>query len=190
MDFVKGIRPYFYLHSQWNSHFRWVTVEGLSHLDVRHLAEKIGEQPEQQSERDKTAEFSIPTWMVCIEMMAEVVMVKVKVLDYMFFFIAGSQWLGAPWIQGGDLRPICDRPRPLRPARVCVDSAQKQRGLGNQLIVKLRGQIREKIFFQQCLSLYLQPRDPNNNPQTSKTQDLTFGSCHPVLVAPLKLCEW
>ena len=106
------------------------------------------------------------------------------------FFIAGSQWLGAPWIQGGDLRPICDRPRPLRPARVCVDSAQKQRGLGNQLIVKLRGQIREKIFFQQCLSLYLQPRDPNNNPQTSKTQDLTFGSCHPVLVDPLKLCEW
>lgn len=42
----------------------WVTVEGLTHLDVRHLAEKIGEQPEQQSEREKTAEFSIPTWMV------------------------------------------------------------------------------------------------------------------------------
>ena len=65
-----------------------MTVEGLSHLDVRHLAEKIGEQPEQQSERDKTAEFSIPTWMVCIEMMAVVVMVmvKVKVLECMFFY--------------------------------------------------------------------------------------------------------
>ena len=104
MDFVKGIRPYFYLHSQWNSHFRWVTVEGLSHLDVRHLAEKIGEQPEQQSERDKTAEFSIPTWMVCIEMMAVVVMVKVKVLDYMFFLsqvLNGLEHLGYKVVTSG-----------------------------------------------------------------------------------------
>jgi len=42
----------------------WIKVEGLVHSDVRHLAEKIGEQPEQQSEADKTAEFSIPSWMV------------------------------------------------------------------------------------------------------------------------------
>ena len=31
---------------------------------MRHLAEKIGEQPEQQSEADQSAEFSIPSWMV------------------------------------------------------------------------------------------------------------------------------
>jgi len=57
-----GRMPYVFVRE---NYFKWwVTVEGLSHLDVRHLAEKIGEQPEQQSERDKTAEFSIPTWMV------------------------------------------------------------------------------------------------------------------------------
>ena len=39
-------------------------VEGLTHGEVRHLSEKIGEQPEQQSDDEKTAEFSIPSWMV------------------------------------------------------------------------------------------------------------------------------
>ena len=39
-------------------------MEGLVHSDVRHLAEKIGEQPEQQSEAEKSVEFSIPSWMV------------------------------------------------------------------------------------------------------------------------------
>ena len=39
-------------------------VEGLSHAELRHLTEKIGEQPEKQSEVEKIAEFSIPTWMV------------------------------------------------------------------------------------------------------------------------------
>jgi len=42
----------------------WIKVEGLTHAEVRHLSEKIGEQPEQQSEEEKTAEFSIPSWMV------------------------------------------------------------------------------------------------------------------------------
>jgi len=57
-----GRMPYVFVRE---NYFKWwVTVEGLSHLDVRHLAEKIGEQPEQQSEREKTCEFSIPTWMV------------------------------------------------------------------------------------------------------------------------------
>ena len=42
----------------------WIRVEGLGHSEVRHLAEKIGEQPEQHSEADKSAEFSIPSWMV------------------------------------------------------------------------------------------------------------------------------
>ena len=42
----------------------WIKVEGIAHVDVRHLSEKIGEQPEQQSDAEKTAEFSIPSWMV------------------------------------------------------------------------------------------------------------------------------
>ena len=36
----------------------------MSHVDVRHLTEKLGEAPEQQSDKEKTAEFSIPSWMV------------------------------------------------------------------------------------------------------------------------------
>lgn len=44
---------------------KWcIKVEGLVHTDVRHLAEKIGEQPEQHCEAEKSAEFSIPSWMV------------------------------------------------------------------------------------------------------------------------------
>ena len=39
-------------------------VEGLTHGEVRHLSEKIGEQPEEQSDEEKTAEFSTPSWMV------------------------------------------------------------------------------------------------------------------------------
>jgi hypothetical protein len=42
----------------------WIKVEGIMHADVRQLSEKIGEQPEQQSETEKSAEFSIPSWMV------------------------------------------------------------------------------------------------------------------------------
>ena len=42
----------------------WIKVEGITYADVRQLSEKIGEQPEQQSETEKTAEFSIPSWMV------------------------------------------------------------------------------------------------------------------------------
>ena len=44
----------------------WIKVEGITHVDVRHLSEKIGEQPEQQNDAEKTAEFSIPSWMVSI----------------------------------------------------------------------------------------------------------------------------
>jgi hypothetical protein len=31
---------------------------------VRQLSEKVQEQPEYQSDKDKKAEFSIPSWMV------------------------------------------------------------------------------------------------------------------------------
>ena len=43
-----------------------ISERPLSHdwFIVWHDVHCAGEQPEQQSERDKTAEFSIPTWMV------------------------------------------------------------------------------------------------------------------------------
>ena len=39
-------------------------MEGLNHTEVRHLTEKIGEQPEHQTEMEKLAEFSVPSWIV------------------------------------------------------------------------------------------------------------------------------
>ena len=42
---------------------RWLKVEGVNHAELLHLIEKTGEQPEKQNELEKTAEFSIPTWM-------------------------------------------------------------------------------------------------------------------------------
>ena len=37
---------------------------GSKHAELRHLTENIGEQPEKQNDLEKTAEFSIPTWIV------------------------------------------------------------------------------------------------------------------------------
>ena len=65
-------------------------VEGLNHAELRHLIEKIGEQPEKQSELEKTAEFSIPTWMVSS---------KSIILDNVGCF-TGFEWFRAPGIQG------------------------------------------------------------------------------------------
>ena len=39
-------------------------MEGLNHTEIRHLAEKIGEQPEHQVDSEKLAEFSVPSWLV------------------------------------------------------------------------------------------------------------------------------
>ena len=39
-------------------------MEGLNHSEIRHLAEKIGEQPEHQADTEKLAEFSVPSWLV------------------------------------------------------------------------------------------------------------------------------
>ena len=47
----------------------WIKVEGLNHTEIRHLAEKIGEQPEHQAETDKLAEFSVPSWLVSESLM-------------------------------------------------------------------------------------------------------------------------
>ena len=42
----------------------WVKVEGLAGPEVRQLAEKVGEQPEQQTEAEKLVEFSVPSYQV------------------------------------------------------------------------------------------------------------------------------
>ena len=39
-------------------------VEGVNQAELRQLMEMISEQPENQTELEKTAEFSIPTWRV------------------------------------------------------------------------------------------------------------------------------
>ena len=33
-------------------------------IQVRQLCEKVQEQPEYQNDKDKKAEFSVPSWMV------------------------------------------------------------------------------------------------------------------------------
>jgi len=42
----------------------WVAVQGLSHNEVRSISEKVQEQPEYNSEKEKRVEFSVPSWMV------------------------------------------------------------------------------------------------------------------------------
>ena len=59
-------------------------MEGIAHGDARHLSEKIGEQPEEQSDTEKYVEFSIPSWMVGSKFEISVHLI--------FLIIAGSQW--------------------------------------------------------------------------------------------------
>ena len=42
----------------------WVVVQGLSHNEMRVLAEKVQDQPEAHDDRLKRAEFSLPTWLL------------------------------------------------------------------------------------------------------------------------------
>ena len=42
----------------------WCTVQGLNHNEVRVLAEKVQDQPEHHDDRQKKAEFSLPTWVM------------------------------------------------------------------------------------------------------------------------------
>ena len=42
----------------------WITVQGLNYNEVRLLSEKLSDQPESHSDKEKMAEFSVPTWMV------------------------------------------------------------------------------------------------------------------------------
>lgn len=42
----------------------WNTVVGLNHHEVRLLAEKLSDQPESQSDKDKEVVFSVPTWQI------------------------------------------------------------------------------------------------------------------------------
>ena len=71
-------------------------VDVLYPAELWHITEKIGEQPEKQSELEKTAEFSIPTWMVSS---------KSIILDNVGCF-TGFEWFRAPGIQGSILKEI------------------------------------------------------------------------------------
>jgi len=42
----------------------WITVQGLNHHEVRLLAEKVSDQPESHNDKEKMAEFSVPSWQV------------------------------------------------------------------------------------------------------------------------------
>jgi len=42
----------------------WVAVQGLNHTELRLMGERLGEQPEQVSEKEKKAEFTAPSWQV------------------------------------------------------------------------------------------------------------------------------
>ena len=39
-------------------------MQGLNHNEVRSISEKVQEQPEYNSEKEKRVEFSVPSWMV------------------------------------------------------------------------------------------------------------------------------
>ena len=39
-------------------------LQGLTHNEVRLLAENVHDQPEHHDDRAKRAEFSLPTWLV------------------------------------------------------------------------------------------------------------------------------
>jgi hypothetical protein len=46
----------------------WVAVQGLNHNEVRSISEKVQEQPEYNSEKEKRVEFSVPSWMVSLDL--------------------------------------------------------------------------------------------------------------------------
>jgi hypothetical protein len=45
-----------------------VAVQGLNHNEVRSISEKVQEQPEYNSEKEKRVEFSVPSWMVSFDL--------------------------------------------------------------------------------------------------------------------------
>ncbi|TRY72272.1 hypothetical protein TCAL_03387 [Tigriopus californicus] len=57
-----GRMPYVFVRE--NAIKYWCTVQGLSHNEVRVLAEKVQDQPEHHDDRQKRAEFSLPTWII------------------------------------------------------------------------------------------------------------------------------
>lgn len=42
----------------------WNTVVGLNHHEVRLLSEKLSDQPESHSDKEKEVVFSVPTWQI------------------------------------------------------------------------------------------------------------------------------
>ena len=59
----------------------WVAVQGLSHTEVRTMSEKVQEQPEFNSDKEKRVEFSVPTWMVKVNIFTFIDLVFIKVLN-------------------------------------------------------------------------------------------------------------
>ena len=57
-----GRMPYVFVRE--NAIKYWCTVQGLSHNEIRVLAEKVQDQPEHHDDRNKRAEFSLPTWVM------------------------------------------------------------------------------------------------------------------------------
>jgi len=60
--FSQSRMPYVFVRE--NAIKYWCTVQGLSHNEMRVLAEKVQDQPEAHDDRNKKAEFSLPTWLV------------------------------------------------------------------------------------------------------------------------------
>ena len=60
--FQQSRMPYVFVRE--NAIKYWCTVQGLSHNEMRVLAEKVQDQPEAHDDRNKKAEFSLPTWLV------------------------------------------------------------------------------------------------------------------------------
>jgi len=58
----RATMPYVFVRE---SVFKWlVAVQGLNHNEVRQISEKVQEQPEFCSDKDKRTEFSVPSWQV------------------------------------------------------------------------------------------------------------------------------
>jgi len=59
---LTGRMPYVFVRE--NAVNWWTTVQGLNHYEVRLLSEKVSDQPEAHADREKKAEFSVPTWQI------------------------------------------------------------------------------------------------------------------------------
>ena len=63
---IDGNKPFImpYVFVRENAIKYWCVVQGLSHNEMRVLAEKVQDQPEVHDDKQKRAEFSLPTWLI------------------------------------------------------------------------------------------------------------------------------